>query len=81
MVAKEMSPVRAVHNNVYINVLPPRTHEFSMGAAKDSPAAFFHYAVLPCGWLGVPILTIGLAGICPVCAFAVLFPCGCICAL
>ena len=36
-----MSPVRAVHNNVYINVLPPRTHEFSMEAAKDSLCRFF----------------------------------------
>lgn len=81
MPVREMSPVRAVHNNVYINVLPPRTHEFFKEAAKNFPAAFFHYAVLPCGCLGVPILTIGLAGICPVCAFAALFPCGCIRAL
>lgn len=76
-----MSPVRAVHINIYINVLSPRIHKFSKEAAKDFPCRFFHYAVLPCGWPGVPILTIGLAGICPVCAFAVLFPCGCICAL
>lgn len=80
MLIRERIPVIVVHNNVYINLLPPHIHDF-FKVAKDYLChpdlrllcSLFYYAVMLCGCPGILVLTIGLA-----CAW---FLCGCITAL